>query len=49
MDKFVVRLSKDEAKKEVKTQGKIYRQATIESLRVSVLFFFSFGGGHTIS
>ncbi|KAK6484262.1 mRNAion elongation factor A N-terminal and central domain-containing protein 2 [Huso huso] len=33
MDKFVVRLSKDEAKKEVKTQGKIYRQATIESLR----------------
>ncbi|XP_041126237.1 transcription elongation factor A N-terminal and central domain-containing protein 2 isoform X1 [Polyodon spathula] len=33
MDKFVVRLSKGEAKKEVKTRGKIYRQATIESLR----------------
>ncbi|XP_039590564.1 transcription elongation factor A N-terminal and central domain-containing protein 2 [Polypterus senegalus] len=33
MDKFVVRLSKDEAKKDERSQGKVYRQTTIESLR----------------
>ncbi|XP_023671699.1 transcription elongation factor A N-terminal and central domain-containing protein 2 [Paramormyrops kingsleyae] len=33
MDKFVVKLPKGELKKESKSEGKIYRQVTIESLR----------------
>ncbi|XP_028667065.1 transcription elongation factor A N-terminal and central domain-containing protein 2 [Erpetoichthys calabaricus] len=33
MDKFVVRLSKDEVKKDERIQRKVYRQTTIESLR----------------
>ncbi|KAG5847649.1 transcription elongation factor A N-terminal and central domain-containing protein 2 [Anguilla rostrata] len=33
MDKFVVRLPKNQPKKQTTTHGKVYRQATIESLR----------------
>lgn len=35
MDRFVVRLPKNEARKQPKIKEKRYRQTTIESLRVS--------------